>query len=108
LEFAFRQDPEKHVVVLSTKLLSQGHFFTQVADAARSNAFIFVHGYNVSFEDAARRTAQMSYDLGFDGAPVFYSWPSQARYASYTVDETNAEWSQVDFKNFLKDFAAQS
>ena len=26
-----------------------------------------------SFEDAARRTAQMHYDLGFDGAAVFYS-----------------------------------
>jgi esterase/lipase superfamily enzyme len=50
----------------------------------------------------------MAYDLGFDGAPVFYSWPSQARYASYTVDETNAEWSRVDLKNFLRDFVAQS
>ena len=32
--------------------------------------------HGVTFKDAARRTAQMAYDLGFPGAPVFYSWPS--------------------------------
>jgi len=50
----------------------------------------------------------MTYDLGFGGAPVLYSWSSQASYASYRVDETNAEWARLDFKNFLKDFVAQS
>ncbi len=87
-------------------------FYKDVAARVRAspgkNAFIFVHGYNVTFADAARRTAQMAYDLGFDGAPVFYSWPSQASYAAYKVDETNAEWAVLDFKNFLEQFAKQS
>ena len=30
-------------------------------------ALIFFHGYNVAFEEAARRTAQIVYDLGFVG-----------------------------------------
>jgi len=105
-------DPERFVVLLSVDELDQAQFFKDVSarvkDSAGKSAFIFVHGYNVTFTDAARRTAQMAYDLGFDGAPVFYSWPSQASYASYKVDETNAEWSRLDFKIFLKDFAAQS
>jgi esterase/lipase superfamily enzyme/Tfp pilus assembly protein PilF len=105
-------DPERFVVLLSVDELKQAQFFEDVSarvrDSAGKSAFIFVHGYNVTFTDAARRTAQMAYDLGFDGAPVFYSWPSQASYASYKVDETNAEWSRLDFKSFLKDFAAQS
>jgi esterase/lipase superfamily enzyme len=50
----------------------------------------------------------MAHDLRFDGAPVFYSWPSQAAYSAYPVDQTNAEWSGVDFSKFLKDFAQQS
>ena len=62
----------------------------------------------MTFADAARRTAQMAYDLGFDGAPVFYSWPSQGSFASYPVDETNADWTQVDLKNFIREFAEQS
>lgn len=105
-------DPDKFVVLVSVDETDKAKFFADVADrvnnSAEKSAFIFVHGYNVAFVDAARRTAQMTYDLGFDGAPVLYSWPSQASYASYKVDETNAEWSRLDFKTFLKDFAEQS
>ncbi len=102
------KDPERHVVLLAVTEQEKPAFFRDVADRVRKsdggNAFVFVHGYNVAFADAARRTAQMTYDLGFDGAPIFYSWPSQASYASYKVDETNAEWSEVDLRKFLKEF----
>jgi esterase/lipase superfamily enzyme len=47
----------------------------------------------------------MSYDLGFDGAPVFYSWPSQGTFKGYPVDETNIEWTQANLQRFLDDFA---
>ncbi len=108
----FSNDPENFVVLLSVSEADPASFYKDVAARVRASpgklAFIFVHGYNVTFADAARRTAQMAYDLGFDGAPVFYSWPSQARYASYKVDETNAEWAVLDFKNFLEQFAKQS
>jgi len=108
----FSNDPENFVVLLSVNETDQANFYKDVTARVRAspgkNAFIFVHGYNVTFADAARRTAQLAYDLGFDGAPVFYSWPSQARYASYKVDETNAEWAVLDFKNFLEQFAKQS
>jgi esterase/lipase superfamily enzyme len=108
----FSNDPENFVVLLSVGEADPASFYKDVAARVRASpgklAFIFVHGYNVTFDDAARRTAQLAYDLGFDGAPVFYSWPSQARYASYKVDETNAEWAVVDFKNFLEQFAKQS
>ena len=83
----FSNDPEHFVVLLSVTETDTASFYKDVADRVRAsagkNAFIFVHGYNVTFADAARRTAQMAYDLGFDGAPVFYSWPSQASYAAY-------------------------
>jgi esterase/lipase superfamily enzyme len=108
----FRDDPLKHVVLLSALGRSRDEFFGDVAARVRaspkSNAFIFVHGYNVTFEDAARRTAQISYDLGFEGAPVFYSWPSQGRTVEYTVDEQNVEWAQADLKNFLEEFFSRS
>lgn len=50
----------------------------------------------------------MSYDLGFDGAPVFYSWPSRGKTAAYTRDEQNIEWTQKNLKNFLADFFTRS
>src|SRR5262245_28654371 len=67
-----------------------------------------IHGYNVTFEDAARRTAQIAYDLGFSGAPVFYSWLSQGTVTSYTIDESNIEWTQASLRIFLEDFFARS
>ena len=108
----FSENPEKHVVLLSTTVRSPDLFYQAVAQrvrlSKRKSAFVFVHGYNVTFEDAARRTAQMSYDLGFDGAPVFYSWPSQGVTHRYTVDEQNVEWAQANLRQFLGDFFARS
>lgn len=108
----FRLDPAKHVVLLEAEVEDPASFFAgvaaQVKASASGSAFIFVHGYNVSFEDAARRTGQMAYDLGFDGAPVFYSWPSQGDTARYTVDENNIEWSTPHLQAFLADFLQKS
>ena len=108
----FRENPDKHVMLLDVTPLDQASFFGQVAGRVKASAadaaFVFVHGYNVSFEDAARRTAQITYDLGFDGAPVFYSWPSQGRTSAYTVDEQNIEWAQANIQRFLSDFFVNS
>jgi esterase/lipase superfamily enzyme len=76
-------------------------------DANREQeAFVFIHGFNVSFIDAARRTAQIYYDLGFKGAPIFYSWPSGGNLWNYWADEASVEWSAGHLRNFL-DFVAQ-
>jgi esterase/lipase superfamily enzyme len=107
LKLEFREDPVKHVVLLTAVTRPRDAFFVEVAarvaESDSKSAFLFVHGYNVTFEDAARRTAQMAYDLAFTGAPIFYSWPSQGAMAAYTVDEANIEWSQTNLKAFLRD-----
>ena len=106
--FEFNEDPKKHVVLLEVNKKEKDQYFDElkqrIAKSSKSKAFIFIHGYNVTFEDAARRTAQMSYDLAFDGAPVFYSWPSQGVLSGYLADETNIAWSQTNLKQFIKDF----
>jgi esterase/lipase superfamily enzyme len=108
----FHKDPTKHVVILSTAISTKDNFFADVASrvhkSEKKSALLFVHGYNVTFEDAARRTAQMAYDLAFEGAPVFYSWPSQGTTPAYMVDEQNIEWAQADLKGFLEDFFTRS
>ncbi|HEX5773110.1 MAG TPA: alpha/beta hydrolase [Geomobilimonas sp.] len=108
----FREDPEKHVVLLQVAPQDKNAFFADMASRVRTSTgkklLLFVHGYNVTFADAARRTAQMSYDLAFDGAPVFYSWPSQGEVQDYLVDETNVEWTQGDLAGFLTDIAART
>lgn len=108
----FQNDPSKHIDLLSITPLDTVSFYEQVSarikKSKQSKALLFIHGYNVTFEDAARRTAQMSYDLGFDGAPIFYSWPSRGEVEFYTVDEQSIEWTEADLKKFLGDFFERS
>ena len=112
LRLEFLEDPSKHVVLLDAVVQTKDKFFSDLSARIRTssgrNAFLFVHGYNVTFRDAARRTAQMSHDLQFDGAPVFYSWPSQGAKVAVTVDEQNIEWAQANIKGFLDDFFGRS
>ena len=109
----FRKEvPSRHVVLLSADVLDPAAFYTQLSDAlattSGNNALLFVHGYNVSFREAAYRTAQMAYDLEFDGAPVFYSWPSADSAMSYGGDARNIAWSKSNMERFLVDFFRRS
>jgi esterase/lipase superfamily enzyme len=113
LRLEFSEDPAKHVVLLDPiRQLSIDDFHAEISKRVKGSpskqAFVFVHGYKVSFEDAARRTAQMAYDLAFDGAPAFFAWPSKGALLEYGQDEKTIEWATKDIKAFLEDFARNS
>jgi len=105
LRLEFTPNPAKHIVLAGTFSLEEQKFFemvqSSIAKSAARDAFVFVHGYNVSFENAARRTGQMAFDLNFVGAPIFYSWPSNGKTADYPKDETNVTWSTPHLQRFL-------
>jgi esterase/lipase superfamily enzyme len=107
--FDFKRNPRKHITLQQVNELSSASFFSMLqgsvmADRDRS-VLIFIHGFWVSFEDAARRTAQLSYDLGFKGAPILYSWPSAGRMSGYLSDEATIEWTKPHLSNFLRQVA---
>jgi esterase/lipase superfamily enzyme len=108
----FRENPTQDVVLTDVARENEGTFFSDISSRVGGSeskaAFVFVHGYNVSFADAVRRTAQISYDIGFDGAPILYSWPSRGRLAGYTIDENNVDWTEPHLRAFLDDLASRS
>jgi esterase/lipase superfamily enzyme/HEAT repeat protein len=111
LRLEITPDPTKHIVLKSVQRLDPDSFFDDIQEELAqkgSNLLVFVHGYNVSFEEAARRTAQMAFDLKFPGAPVFYSWPSQANWYGYRHDTENIRNSVEQIKSFLTEIAAKS
>lgn len=112
LRLELREDASRHIVLRSVTSKSEEAFFSQlkeaVAQSPQREVMVFVHGYNVSFEDAARRTGQMAHDLKLQGAPIFYSWPSQGGLLQYTVDETNVVWTVPHLKRFLLDVVRNS
>ena len=105
-------DPRKHMVLLGMEEMGKSGFYRRLqGNMAKSGArelLVFVHGYNVNFHDAVLRTAQLAYDLGLDGAPVLYSWPSRASLADYTRDEATIGASVFALEPFLRELAGRS
>jgi len=108
--FAFKtifEDPRKHIVLLRVELQPRSNYYKNLNDYSKKfkerKALVFIHGYNNSFEDSARRTAQIAYDTKFSGVPIFYSWPSKSGFADYFTDGSNAEQAISYLKVFLKD-----
>ncbi|MEZ6120480.1 MAG: alpha/beta hydrolase [Pirellulaceae bacterium] len=77
-------------------------------DNPERHALIFIHGFNVSFEDAARRAAQISVDLPFPGPTAFYSWPSQGRLLGYNADGDSIRHAEPFLAKFLIQFIEKS
>jgi len=110
--FEFHVDPEKHFMLRKIEPEPKDRFFKEMSDSVAASpakdAFVFVHGYNVSFADAAIRTAQLAYDFGFKGAPILYSWPSKGSLLGYLADEESAAQTVGNLKQFLEEVASKS
>lgn len=77
-------------------------------EAGSRRALVFIHGFNVSFEEAALRAAQIGVDLKVPGITAFYSWPSKGSLLGYAADEASIEASEPHVSNFLTRLAAES
>lgn len=110
------ENKKKHIILLETKeVLDKKAFFADLAshikNSSEKKVFVFIHGYCVTFEDAARRTAQMARDLNFDKLmilPIFYSWPSRGKGRQYPADEEAISRTKKNLKEFLNAVATQS
>lgn len=107
-----REDATRDVVVTALKPLSQnnwlGELRTHVGQSRQHAVFLFVHGYNVTFTDAVKRTAQIAYDVRFDGPAVLYSWPSRGKVGGYVSDETTVQTAADQLKHTLQSIVAQT
>ena len=101
------EDTAKHFTLQELSALTKEQMLALVKErlaksaSFKDHALVFVHGFNTSFDDALYRTAQISYDLKFDGAPFVYSWPSGGKVASYTYDRGSAEQAEPHLAEFL-------
>jgi len=104
-----REDSNKHFDMKSVQVLSVDTARQEMARSLQSMGskalLIFVHGFNMSFPEAALRTAQMAHDLKFPGMAFFYSWPSASRIRSYWQDEEAARLSEGVFDQLLDELS---
>jgi esterase/lipase superfamily enzyme len=87
-------DPETNFVTVRQALLTPQQFESKVAARANRKAGVFVHGYNVNFQEAVYRLAQMAVDADVDGVPILFAWPSDGKLVGYVADKDAATYSR--------------
>ncbi|MBV8524634.1 MAG: alpha/beta fold hydrolase [Acetobacteraceae bacterium] len=104
--FVDERDATRFVVLHRLGRLGTQEFCNELSRAAaqqsRTSVLIFLHGYNVTFDEAVRRAAQLAYDLRFQGPLVLFSWPSLGSTFGYLADEDRAALSAKVFVEFLR------
>ena len=92
------------IIGLAKTRLAQASLFPK-------QALLFVHGFNVSHENAIKRAAQVAYDLNFDGLILLFSWPSRGQNGllnsvgalrHYPYDLASADQAVVHLLDFIR------
>lgn len=100
------ENPEKHIMIYGFFPESDVSFFNSLSNILTAttdkDSLLFIHGYNVDFDEAIRRTAQLKYDLSFNGPAITYSWPSNGKTKDYAADLDSVQWTVPHLKDFLK------
>jgi esterase/lipase superfamily enzyme len=61
--------------IINAKNVSEETMF-QFFKRTKRTPLVFVHGFNVRYQDAVLRAAQISYDLKYQGPVILFTWPS--------------------------------
>lgn len=100
----------KGMVVKAIKGMSETDFWAKIGETLKpslgeNSLLFFLHGYKVSFLEAAIRTAQLKYDLKIPHA-AFYSWPSKVKLIGYGADVASVDAATPYIANFLNQLGA--
>lgn len=102
----YAEDQQESFLLNDVSSLKQTEFETKLETAAQAadsrEILVFLHGFDVTFKEAALRAAQFAYDSKFRGIVVLFSWPSQGLVRGYSGDEDRASASGEKMAAFLR------
>jgi esterase/lipase superfamily enzyme len=76
---------------------------------SRKAAYVYIHGYNNTFEDSVLVIAEPWHFLGRQGVPILYTWPAgSGGLRGYTHDRESGEFTIFHLKQFLRLLASTS
>ncbi|MHC4989912.1 MAG: alpha/beta hydrolase [Planctomycetota bacterium] len=71
--------------------------------AGSGDVFVYVHGFNNTFADAAMTLAELWHFLGRPGVAILYSWPAAtAGVFGYNPDRESSEYTVSHFKQLIQ------
>ena len=81
----------------------QGLLSDRLAHVPQKDVYVFIHGFNNSFDDSLFRAAEVWHFLGRSGVPVVYSWPAgYGGIRGYAYDRESGEFTVFHLKYFLQ------
>ncbi len=74
--------------------------------ADRKEALVFIHGFNVPFNNSVLDIAEMWHFGGREGVPIVYSWPAgKGGITGYAYDRESGEFTIYHLKTFIRALA---
>jgi esterase/lipase superfamily enzyme len=102
------EDPEALAARKASVALLQAEVDRRLALTPRKDAYIYVHGYHNTFEDAAFALAELWHFFGREGLPIVYTWPAgYPGIFGYTYDRESSEFTVFHLKQLIKWLAEQ-
>lgn len=95
-----RQSSNDYFKILEAKNMSEKDLISLLKNSNRT-PLVFVHGFNVKFQEAVLRASQIAYDLKYQGPIVLFTWPAGAQdgfFASALINKTY-EKNLINAKN---------
>jgi esterase/lipase superfamily enzyme len=79
----------------------------RLATTSHKDVFLFVHGFNNSFDDAVFRAGEVWHFMGRVGVPIAYTWPAgRGGLFGYAYDRESGEFTVTHLKHFLRAIAS--
>ncbi|WP_437882184.1 alpha/beta hydrolase [Pseudomonas sp. LRF_L74] len=99
-----KQNPDKHIAIHYLQAMDLRDWIGSASsDVEQQDGLLFIHGFNVDFNEAIWRTAQICHDLQFSGVKLCYSWASHGKVLKYPSDEATVDWSTAHLRTFLQE-----
>jgi esterase/lipase superfamily enzyme len=80
-----------------------------LARTQRRKAYIYIHGFSNTFEDAAFVMAELWHFMGRTGVPIIYTWPAgspEGALGGYTHDSESGQFTGYHLRHFLRTVAS--
>jgi esterase/lipase superfamily enzyme len=101
-ECAVDLDARKRTQVIGLQQRTLDEVLDRLAEADGS-AVVYVHGYNVTFEEACRDAALLQKRVGLEGRLLLFTWPANSKVSNYLRDLGDLEWTVLPLQNLLLD-----
>jgi esterase/lipase superfamily enzyme len=101
-------DPETDFVTLRADVIDKDQaiatFDRLLRESNKSEALVYVHGFNERYENTVYGFAQILHDSGALGevAPVLFTWPSKGNVFAYGYDRESSNYSRDALERLLR------